>query len=49
MASKSRKTKRPASGFEVSGDYDGTATVVDAIPQEKDIRELLKPARSLAG
>lgn len=49
MASKSRKTKRQTSGFEVTGEYDGTTTVVDAIPQEKDIRELLKPARSLAG
>lgn len=38
MASKSRKTKRQTSGFEVTGEYDGTTTVVDAIPQEKDIR-----------
>lgn len=52
MASKSRKTnRRKASGFDVAQAEHETYSV-DALPtetNEKDLRALLKPARSLAG
>jgi phage-related protein (TIGR01555 family) len=52
MASKSRKTnRRKASGFDVAQAEHETYSV-DALPtetSEKDLRALLKPARSLAG
>lgn len=53
MASKSRKKKRSTTrtGFNVSDGYSGDSVVVDALPQKslEDIRQLLRPARSLAG